>query len=340
MSIKNQVIIIFGGTGSLGKTLIRRFSKDNELIIFSRDEAKHWTIKNELRNQKNIRFVIGDVRDQDRINKVLLEFNPSIVIMASALKQVETCERTPLESIKTNVLGVNNIVDSTILHSNRLKKLKSVLLVSTDKACAPTNVYGMSKALAERLVVSAYNENKNIKYMAVRYGNVLESRGSIVPLFRFQSEFKKYLTVTHPDMTRFIMTLDESVDLIVSTLKKADTGEVWLPKLKAMKIIDLAKIFSERYSKPIKITGIRPGEKLHEDLISSSESMRVRIENGIYKMRSTLEDVVSNKKMFSYSSDQDLISKDNLHKYLKSIKVFDKNLNEFTGKTINEIRIS
>jgi len=340
MKLINQTIIIFGGTGSLGKTLIRRFSRDNELIIFSRDEAKHWTIKNELRNQKNIKFVIGDVRDQDRINKVMIEFNPTIVIMASALKQVETCERTPLESIKTNILGVNNVVDSTILHSNRLKKLKSVLLVSTDKACAPTNVYGMSKALAERLVVSAHNENKNIKYLAVRYGNVLESRGSIVPLFRFQSEFKNYLTVTHQDMTRFIMTLDESVDLIVSTLKKADTGEVWLPKLKAMKIIDLAKIFSERYSKPIKITGIRPGEKLHEDLISSSESMRVRIENGIYKMRSTLEDVITNKKMFSYSSDQDLISKEDLYKYLKSIKVFDKNLNEFTGKTINEIKIS
>lgn len=340
MKLINQTIIIFGGTGSLGKTLIRRFSRDNELIIFSRDEAKHWTIKNELRNQKNIKFVIGDVRDQDRINKVMIEFNPTIVIMASALKQVETCERTPQESIKTNVLGVNNVVDATILHSNRLKKLKSVLLVSTDKACAPTNVYGMSKALAERLVVSAHNENKNIKYMAVRYGNVLESRGSIVPLFRFQSEFKNHLTVTHPDMTRFIMTLDESVDLIVSTLKKANTGEVWLPKLKAMKIIDLAKIFSERYSKPIKITGIRPGEKLHEDLISSSESMRVRIENGIYKMRSTLEDVITNKKMFSYSSDQDLISKEDLYKYLKSIKVFDKNLNEFTGKTINEIKIS
>jgi len=334
----NQTILIFGGTGSLGKTLINRFYKRNKLIIFSRDEAKHWTIKNELKSQKNIRFNIGDIRDQESVDKAFLEFNPSIVIIASALKQIDTCEQSPFESIKTNILGINNVINSTVRYAERLKKLNSVLFVSTDKACSPSNVYGMSKSLAERLVTNFSNKNKNTRYIAVRYGNVLESRGSILPLFRFQAEFKRHLTVTHTNMTRFIMTLEESADLIVSTLLGAKSGELWLPKLKSMKIIDLAEIFSERYSKPIKIVGIRPGEKLHEELISYSESIRVQFKNNIYIMQSSLKNINLNKKMFNYNSNQDLISKKELKAYLKSIKVFDKPLDQFIGKKIDDLK--
>ena len=338
MMIINQTILIFGGTGSLGKTLINRFYKRNKLIIFSRDEAKHWTIKNELKSQKNIRFNIGDIRDQESVDKAFLEFNPSIVIIASALKQIDTCEQSPFESIKTNILGINNVINSTVRYADRLKKLNSVLFVSTDKACSPSNVYGMSKSLAERLVTNFSNKNKNTKYIAVRYGNVLESRGSILPLFRFQAEFKRHLTVTHANMTRFIMTLEESADLIVSALLGAKSGELWLPKLKSMKIIDLAEIFSERYFKPIKIVGIRPGEKLHEELISYSESMRVQFKNNIYIMQSSLKNINLNKKMFNYSSNQDLISKKELKAYLKSTKVFDKPLDQFIGKKIDDLK--
>ena len=338
MMLINQTILIFGGTGSLGKTLINRFYKRNKLVIFSRDEAKHWTIKNELKSQKNIRFNIGDIRDQERVDKAFLEFNPSIVIIASAIKQIDTCEQSPFESIKTNVLGINNVINSTVRYADRLKKLNSVLFVSTDKACSPSNVYGMSKSLAERLVTNFSNKNKNIRYIAVRYGNVLESRGSILPLFRFQAEFKRHLTVTHTNMTRFIMTLEESADLIVAALLGAKSGELWLPKLKSMKIIDLAEIFSERYSKPIKIVGIRPGEKLHEELISYSESMRVQFKNNIYIMQSSLKNINLNKKMFNYSSNQDLISKKELKAYLKSIKVFDKPLDQFIGKKIDDLK--
>ena len=196
----------------------------------------------------------------------------------------------------------------------------------------------MSKSLAERLVTNFSNKNKNTRYIAVRYGNVLESRGSILPLFRFQAEFKRHLTVTHTNMTRFIMTLEESADLIVSTLLGAKSGELWLPKLKSMKIIDLAEIFSERYSKPIKIVGIRPGEKLHEELISYSESIRVQFKNNIYIMQSSLKNINLNKKMFNYSSNQDLISKKELKAYLKSIKVFDKPLDQFIGKKIDDLK--
>jgi UDP-N-acetylglucosamine 4,6-dehydratase len=338
MKLINQTIVIFGGTGSLGKTLINRLYKKNKLIIYSRDEAKHWTIKNELKTQKNIKFFIGDIRDQEKVDEVFLEFKPNIAIIASALKQVDTCEQSPFESIKTNVLGINNVINSTVRYADRLKKLNSVLLVSTDKACSPSNVYGMSKALAERLITSSSNENKNTKYIAVRYGNVLESRGSILPLFRFQGEFKSHLTVTHTNMTRFIMTLEESVDLIVSALLGATSGELWLPKLKSMKIIDLAEIFSEEYSKPIRIVGIRPGEKLHEDLISYSESMRVRDKNSFYIMQSSLENVGLNKKMFNYNSNQNLVSKKELKTYLRSIKVFDKPLDQFIGKKIDDLK--
>ena len=340
MKITNQSIIIFGGTGSLGKTLISRFSEDNELIIFSRDEAKHWTIKNGLKNSRNVKFIVGDIRDRDRVDNVILQFNPNSVIIASALKHVDTCEQSPFESIQTNILGIHNVINSTILHSNKLDRLNSVLLISTDKACSPTNVYGMCKAIAERIVTSVSNQIKKTRYLGVRYGNVLESRGSIIPLFRYQADFQDYFTVTHSEMTRFIMTLDQSVDLIISAMLGAKSGEIWLPKFKAMKIIDLAEIFSERYSKPIKLTGIRPGEKLHEDLISHAESMRVRFENGFYKMSSSLEEIETDKKIFNYSSNQDLLSKQELQSYLESLKIFTRSIDDFPGHVIEEIRTS
>ena len=335
---KNKSILITGGTGSFGNSFVDYFLKNKirfkKIIIFSRDEFKQFEMrkkysKNDL---KKLRFFLGDIRDKSRLK---LAFNDvDIVIHAAALKHVPVAEYNPIEFIKTNIIGSQNITE-VALETN----VKKVVSLSTDKACSPTNVYGMSKALAERLITSSSNENKNTKYIAVRYGNVLESRGSILPLFRFQGEFKSHLTVTHTDMTRFIMTLEESVDLIVSALLGAKSGELWLPELKSMKIIDLAEIFSEQYSKPIKIVGIRPGEKLHEDLISYSESMRVRVKNSIYIMQSSLKNINLNKKMFNYSSNQDLVSKKELKNYLKYIKVFDKPLDQFIGKKIDDLGI-
>lgn len=340
MNLSGKKILIFGGTGSLGRALIRRLSADNQLILFSRDEAKHWTIKNQLVYKDNVKFVVGDIRDNVRVEEALIRYNPNAVVIASALKQVDTCELSPYESVQTNILGIRNVVDAVTHQADRLTDLDTVLMVSTDKACAPANVYGMCKAVAERLVTSSCIAMERPRFIGVRYGNVLESRGSIIPLFRYQGEFQSSFTVTHPEMTRFIMTLDQSIDLIVSTILGAKSGEMWLPKLKSMKIMDLAEVFSERYKKPIEIVGIRPGEKLHEDLISRPESVRVRDEAGFYKMNPAHSDIPLDSKIFDYASDQDVLSKQELAAYLDQLGIFTRSMDQFLGREIEEIKTS
>lgn len=340
MNLSGKKILIFGGTGSLGRALIRRLSADNQLILFSRDEAKHWTIKNQLVHKDNVKFVVGDIRDNVRVEEALIRYNPNAVVIASALKQVDTCELSPYESVQTNILGIRNVVDAVTHQADRLTDLDTVLMVSTDKACAPANVYGMCKAVAERLVTSSCIAMERPRFIGVRYGNVLESRGSIIPLFRYQGEFQSTFTVTHPEMTRFIMTLDQSIDLIVSTILGAKSGEMWLPKLKSMKIMDLAEVFSERYKKPIEIVGIRPGEKLHEDLISRPESVRVRDEDGFYKMNPAHSDIPLDSKIFDYASDQDVLSKQELAAYLDQLGIFTRSMDQFLGREIEEIKTS
>lgn len=334
--LRNEKIIIFGGTGSLGQALIRRLAKSNELVLFSRDEAKHWTIRTSLKDVK-VDFAVGDIRDMGRVQETLIRYQPTVVIIAAALKQVDTCELSPFESIQTNVLGISNIVDAIMLQSARLGRLHSVLMVSTDKACAPANVYGMCKAIAERLVTSKCLSQSAPRFVGVRYGNVLESRGSIIPLFRWQAEHHSCFTVTHPDMTRFIMTLDESIDLICATVKSAESGEIWLPRLKAMRILDLAQIFSERYGKPVEIVGMRPGEKLGEALISDSESPRVSFDGTYYRMRPAHEALPLDAKIFTYTSDQDVMAKADLAAYLDSIGIFQRSMSDFVGRSIEEI---
>jgi FlaA1/EpsC-like NDP-sugar epimerase len=340
MNLSGKKILIFGGTGSLGRALIKRLSADNQLILFSRDEAKHWTIKNQLVHKDNVKFVVGDIRDNARVEEALIRYNPNAVVIASALKQVDTCELSPYESVQTNILGIRNVVDAVTHHADRLTDLDAVLMVSTDKACAPANVYGMCKAVAERLVTSSCIAMDRPRFIGVRYGNVLESRGSIIPLFRYQGEFQSSFTVTHPEMTRFIMTLDQSIDLIVSTILGAKSGEMWLPKLKSMRIMDLAEVFSERYKKPIEIVGIRPGEKLHEDLISRPESVRVRDEAGFFKMSPAHSDILLDSKIFDYASDQDVLPKQELAAYLDQLGIFTHSMDQFLGREIEEIKTS
>jgi len=305
--------------------------------LFSRDEAKHWTIRNHLTSKQNISFAVGDIRDKNRVSECLRVFNPDIVIIAAALKQVDTCEMTPFESIQTNVLGINNVIQCTSEMETQLLSLESVLLVSTDKACAPTNVYGMCKAISERLITSSMKSSKRVKYLGVRYGNVLESRGSIIPLFKYQVSHADSLTVTDLDMTRFIMTLDESIELIVATLNNADSGEIWLPKIRSMRIRDLAEIFAKKYTKDIKVVGIRPGEKMHEDLISQTESLRVRYEDPYFKMSPSFMKNISTSP-FSYSSVDDLLTIQELEDFLNSLNIFEDNLDSLVGLRIEEIR--
>ena len=337
MNLSNQKVLIFGGTGSLGRALIRRLSDENEIIVYSRDEAKHWTLRNQLGKKSTVKFEVGDIRDAERVEESILKWQPTIIIIAAALKHVDTCEHSPFESVQTNVLGVRNVVTAVTRQVDRLPKLETVLMVSTDKACAPVNVYGMCKSISERLVTSQSLTMQKPKFVAVRYGNVLESRGSIIPLFRWQAENLEHFTVTHPAMTRFIMTLDESIDLIIATAKKAKSGETWLPRLRAMKIMDLANIFSKRYKKPVKIIGMRPGEKLYEELISGPESVRVKLDGDYYRMAPSHVMPPLDAEVFSYGSNDDLMKEKDLKEYLDSLNMFEMDEKKFVGVEVEEI---
>lgn len=333
--------LIFGGTGSLGRKLIDRLLPSGQVAVYSRDEAKHWTIKNELvagplaTKSNDLRFFVGDVRDLSRVRDVIRQYCPDTIIVAAALKQVDTCELSPSESILTNLIGTQNVVDAV----NTAKfPPETVLFVSTDKACAPVNVYGMCKAISERVVTSQAQTGKHAaRYLAVRYGNVLESRGSIIPLFKYQSLHNDYLTVTDPTMTRFLMTLDDSVDLIQKALSFGQSGETWIPRLPAMRVGDLAVIFSRRHGKPIKFIGLRPGEKKDEDLINESESVRTRFvpDYNCYVIGPAFDSGAG--KRFTYASSHDVMTSEQLEKHLSTLGVLDAPLEKFTGLGIEEI---
>jgi UDP-glucose 4-epimerase len=334
--------LIFGGTGSLGRKLIERLLPNGDVAVYSRDEAKHWTIKNELsagplsERLKNLRFFVGDVRDRDRVKTVIKQYQPHTIIVAAALKQVDTCELSPSEAVLTNLIGTENVV-AAVNDLSPLCRVDEVLFVSTDKACAPVNVYGMCKAVSERIITSQAI-NPGPRFLAVRYGNVLESRGSIIPLFKHQGEHGEFLTVTDAEMTRYVMTLDDSVDLIMATIQKGQSGEMWIPRLPSMKIGDLADIFSQRYNKPVKLIGMRPGEKQHEDLINESESVRVRRlteDEKYYVIGPAFEP--GKHEPFTYSSDQTVMNRDELEQHLSKLGILDAPLERFKGVSIEEI---
>lgn len=336
--------LIFGGTGSLGRKLISRLLPESEVAVYSRDEAKHWTIKNELtvgplsERLKHLQFYVGDVRDPRRVQDVIRQYCPDVIIIAAALKQVDTCELSPDESVLTNLTGTQNVIDAVNNDARFSDTGGTVLFVSTDKACSPVNVYGMCKAISERVVTSqARTGSDNIRYLAVRYGNVLESRGSIVPLFKYQGEHNEFLTVTDPEMTRFLMTLDDSVDLIQRALKDGLSGETWIPTLPSMKVGDLAQIFALQYKKPIRIVGLRPGEKKHEDLINESESVRtIRTQDSKFYVINPAF-LTGGSDMFTYASCDDVMSIDHLKEHLARLNILDAPLEQFKGLVIEEI---
>lgn len=340
--MNNQKILIIGGTGSLGKALITRLKGKNVVGVFSRDEAKHWTIKNSENHNENIHFFVGDIRDYDRLEQTIINFDPDTIIIAAALKQVDTCELAPEESIKTNILGPKNVVKVIEKNINRLS-CSTVLMVSTDKACEPINVYGMCKSISERIVTSqSMNFDKEkIRFIGTRYGNVLDSRGSIIPLFKYQSINNKSITITDERMTRYVMTLDESVDLIIKAVNIAKSGEMLIPKLRAMKIKDLAEIYSELSEKPISVVGIRPGEKIHEKLVCEAESLRAKDIEGHYVLSPAHEKITPSDeelKIFQFSSENDVITKRELREYLLKLGHLNLSLEKYVGKSIEEIK--
>jgi UDP-N-acetylglucosamine 4,6-dehydratase/5-epimerase len=290
--INNKNILITGGTGSFGRQIILELMnlKPKTIKIFSRDEDKQYSMQQELSGKpilKKIEFLIGDVRDYDRLYSVMK--NIDIVFHAAALKQVPTVEKQPFEAVKTNILGTYNIVKATVA-----RDVKKVVAISTDKAVKPVNAMGMTKALQEKIILSDDLEKNNTVFSCVRYGNVLGSRGSVIPVWDRKIAEKKPLPVTHPEMTRFMLTLSEAIDLVFHSLKYSKGGEIFVKKAPSVKINDLAKAYAElktnKKNYPIEYIGIRAGEKLHEILVSNEE------------MRHTIEDknhfVIKKQKLF------------------------------------------
>jgi len=332
-------ILIFGGTGSLGRKLIERWSPERFVYVYSRDEAKHWALRNEFHGCTNInqpRFLVGDIRDAARVREVIDQVEPTTIIIAAALKQVDTCELSPNESVATNLTGTQHVVRAVRDHNLIRPNIENVLFVSTDKACSPVNVYGMCKATSERLITSQAAQSPGPAFMCTRYGNVLESRGSIIPLFKYQAEHAPALTITDPDMTRYLMTLDQSVDLIEAALAMGKSGDTWIPRLPAMRIGDLADLFASRYNKPIKVIGLRPGEKLHEDLVNESESVRTRPIRQTHYVIGPAH-VPAGGTRFTYSSNDAVLTKAQLEAKLDELGIFSMPLDSFKGPNVEEI---
>lgn len=283
-----------GGTGSLGKSLVKRLltgrhGMPRSITVFSRDEAKQHYMRLDFlqkatatddviyrNSQEVLNFRIGDVRDYSAL--VAAMRNTDIVFHAAALKQVPSCEYFPAEAVMTNIYGAQNIVKA--IRENNLQ-VQSVVGISTDKACKPINVMGMTKALQERVLIEANRDCPDTSFSCVRYGNVIASRGSIIPLFVEQVTKGQNLTVTMPEMTRFLLSLEDAVDTVLAALLEGRRGETYVPKVRSATIVDLAKALIGDRDLEIEFTGIRPGEKVHEIMVSEEECFRT-IERGDY----------------------------------------------------------
>ena len=266
MNWKEKVILVTGGTGSFGKAFTRLMVKKHRpkaLRIFSRDEFKQEKMR-QIYNDPCLRYFIGDVRDKERLERAMKDVD--IVVHAAALKQIPSCEYNPFEAVKTNILGAQNVINAAI--DNNVEK---VMAISTDKAVNPVNLYGATKLCAEKMFIQAnsYVGTRRTRLSCVRYGNVVGSRGSIIPLFKEQKKTNT-LTITDERMTRFWITLDQGVEFVIKCIELMHGGEVFIPKIPSMRVMDLAKAIAP--GSKIRFIGIRPGEKLHEVLISEEEA--------------------------------------------------------------------
>ncbi len=270
--LNKKSILITGGTGSFGENFIhlilKKYKNIKRLVIFSRDEFKQYNLQQKFdpKKYKNLRFFLGDIRDSERIKTALNGID--IVIHAAALKQVPTAEYNPFEFIKTNIIGAENLINACLNSS-----VKKVIALSTDKAAAPINLYGATKLCSDKLFVSANNikGKKDISFSVVRYGNVLKSRGSIVPFFHKLAKKSKILPITDLKMTRFNISLDEACEFVLMCIKLSKGGEIYIPKIPSFRVVDLAR--SIRSDCNFKIIGIRLGEKIHEEMITINDAL-------------------------------------------------------------------
>jgi UDP-glucose 4-epimerase len=337
--LADKTVVVTGGTGSLGKVLVRRLlsgelGKPRRVIVFSRDEAKQHEMRLTYQQRRIatdeviyhnfeqlLQFRIGDVRDPHSVNSVMR--GADVVFNAAALKQVPSCEYFPFEAVQTNVVGAENIIRA--VRENHLA-VETVVGVSTDKACKPVNVMGMTKAVQERMFVRANLDQTATRFICVRYGNVLASRGSVIPLFHEQIRRGGPVTITTTEMTRFLLSLEQAVDTIFAALKDAKPGETFIPRVPSARVVDIAEALIGERSMKTEVTGIRPGEKVHEILVSEEEAHRT-VERGDYysilPMLPELRETDEIKKPLAqeYSSADDLMSKEELTRLLVKHKL-------------------
>lgn len=325
MILEGRKILITGGTGSLGKVLLRRIltgemGQPAKIIVFSRDEAKqhfmrlaylHKAVATDEVISENFRrmveFRIGDVRDYSSVAGAVR--SADIIFNAAAMKQVPTCEYFPEEAVRTNVLGSANIIRA-------IRELglpvEVVVGVSTDKACKPVNVMGMTKALQERSFVAANLQCRETRFICVRYGNVLASRGSVIPLFQEQIRHGGPVTITTQEMTRFLLSLEDAVDLIFVAVCEARAGEIYIPRVPSARIVDVAQGLIGNRRTDILVTGIRPGEKVHEVLVSEEESWRTVERGHSYVIQPALPELRDDRKPGVLPLESEYSSRDNL----------------------------
>jgi FlaA1/EpsC-like NDP-sugar epimerase len=302
-------LLITGGTGSMGKTLVRRllageFGDPEKIIIYSRDEAKQHFMRVEYHNMRtatdeiiydNFRqkldFRIGDVRDFNSVASVLR--NVDVVMNAAALKQVPSCEYFPRQAVMTNIEGAANIVQAIQQHD---LKVETVIGISTDKACMPVNVMGMTKAIQERIIISGNMKCQNTRFVCVRYGNVLASRGSVIPFFHSQLAAGGPLTITTTDMTRFMLSLDDAVDTVVAAYNDAAAGETFVPRAPSALVTNIAKAIIGDRDIGMEVTGIRPGEKIHEIMVSDVEAPYTVKKGNWYAIKTMLPEIRGDQK--------------------------------------------
>lgn len=332
MLLTDKRIVITGGTGSLGRALVAQLlsgalGAPRAVVVFSRDEAKQHEMRLEhlrltaatdevIYAQHALRFVIGDVRDYATVCSVLRDTD--VVVNAAAMKQVPTCEYVPYEAIRTNVIGTQNIIRAIQECS---LPVEVVVGVSTDKAVKPINVYGMTKALQERLLCAANLSCPATRFACMRYGNVLCSRGSVVPLFNDQIRRGGPVTITSPEMTRFLLSLDQAVDTVLHVISEAKAGEIWVRQVPSARMTDLASVMIGNKDIRLATTGIRPGEKTHEVLISEAELDRTRTEGEYYVVDPMLPELrhkaqKTSKLNTEYSSARDPVSAEDLRRLL------------------------
>ena len=299
--------LVTGGTGSFGRNFVPLLLSDpsvGRVVVFSRDELKQYEMKNALGEDDRLRYFIGDIRDQERLRVALRGID--YVIHAAALKQVDTAEYNPMEFVRTNILGSENLIQASLNAG-----VKKVIALSTDKASSPINLYGATKLAADKLFISSnhYAQAGETRFSVVRYGNVIGSRGSVVPFFRSIAESGRAIPITDPRMTRFVITLEDAVQFVLSSLDDMTGGELYVPRIPSVRVVDLAEAIAPGV--PLVHVGIRPGEKLHEEMISQEDSRRTLAREDSYVVQPTMAMWGGRKEIagqpvpegFVYSSD-------------------------------------